>query len=540
MKKLFFAALILLFFSNSTIAQYGSSEPVQFNPYLLTSAQDINPQLMLFIPDTAAQIQFNPARAVFYQKRFVYGTYSAGSFRYMETIFNPRYRGSNYNFEKPTIAFSALLNGSGKKWLINFTNGVNKGEDEYNYNYSDLFSPNYEDYYYKELITNDWDTENSVSSLKISMIGNTGFGGYSLSLFGSYNRLQSDRDYSRNYVSRKKRVYSSENQYIYNKYVDDIVQDTFHNYQYLLGLEFTLSGKDWDFISSLSWQRLDQHYKEYQYFVGTNSDTTIYTDTTYYREGMTKDLDNISIHKEPDYINFNSYFRRRMNLFTKKDYIFLSLKAVYASYDINYDFNSLDESYRRYNGEPAYGDTLEVNAKDKEKGKYKKVRFSLGYIFEKNLDDIYIFTGINPEISYGETKDMSGNIRRGGGRYPYYYLNPPIIDENTVIESKIIFPFYINYTPVKWFSMFGIFNYTYRHRYTEHEMSNPAGTIINEGWLDSTENNITKEKDTYILSSKQFCMGSILRHKSGLVLQIAFNSDMAEYSRWNFSLGYHF
>ncbi len=221
----------------------------------------------------------------------------------------------------------------------------------------------------------------------------------------------------------------------------------------------------------------------------------------------------------------------------------------------------------------ASGDTLNTYSRGKEKGKFWKVRFSMGYILQKAFHNLYFFTGINPLVTYSELRDISNPkflyppyysyynyegdctfssyptkllLLKPGGRSRYYY--PSYSKTDLLINNKKIFylsinlPFYFNFSPLKWLNLFGGFNYSYSYQYDKIESKNPE-IAISTGDGSNSDNSYSKNsqnKSTKLQSYRMSYMGMSIKHHSGIVVDFAFNGNLAYLSRWNISVGYNF
>jgi len=74
MKNVLCFVLLAVVLSNYSFGQLSSTN---FNPNILVHSQGLPNEFLLFVPDTATQILFNPARANDYSGSFVYTTYAA-------------------------------------------------------------------------------------------------------------------------------------------------------------------------------------------------------------------------------------------------------------------------------------------------------------------------------------------------------------------------------------------------------------------------------------------------------------------------------
>ena len=141
--------LFLFILSCNSNAQNNYSEPLQLNRNFLVNSAGLPEEYLLFVPDSATQILFNPARANNFNTNFIYINYLSDNnpqyfipiyFRELNKIVIPEgslQKSGSFNFpsvrqetftssKNPSFSAAALINDGGVKWLFELTNGINR------------------------------------------------------------------------------------------------------------------------------------------------------------------------------------------------------------------------------------------------------------------------------------------------------------------------------------------------------------------------------------------------------------------------------
>jgi len=563
--KIVYTLTYFLLISSLSFSQTNNPLSTQNYFNLLVPSQNVPYDFILSVPDSAVQILFNPARAANLTTRFVYGTYNA------------KLLGRSH-LNAPDIILTTLLKKSNTKWLFTFANGVTNLKSE---SRNSEFIPAVTITDVRRDFRNSSRRENSTTRMKLSMIKSTHFGGYSLGVFGIYNWSKSSALNERN---ETKNIF-----YETHQGVDSLHRYTEHNNSiftlnrasknsiYAAGIEYALSGHKWDFVASTSYQKFDNYRKDCGFLRNTSIDTNIHITpdtTTYYITDMRANrTTDYNVSNKPGYLVLNTYWQSKFGLITPDDHLFASLNTIYYTSDnIKYNYRENKEHSMSINSH-ASGDTLNTYSRGKEKGKFWKVRFSMGYILQKAFHKLYFFTGINPLVTYSESRDISNPkslyptyysyynyegdctfsshptkllLLKPGRRSRYYY--PSYSKTDLLINNKKIFylsinlPFYFNFSPLKWLNLFGGFNYSYSYQYDKIESKNPE-IAISPGDGSNSDNSYSKNsqnKSTKLQSYRMSYMGMSIKHHSGIAVDFAFNGNLAYLSRWNISVGYNF
>lgn len=268
--------LLLLMVTGNIFGQNNYSEPLQLNRNFLVHSAGLPQEYLLYIPDSATQILFNPARANNFSTNFIYVDYLSD---YILQSSIPLYpidmniipeinlqKSNSFNFpdiyretftssKNPTFSAVALLNIGGSKWLFELTNGINRFT---NSNISRSIENDTYAVMSYELINNS-ETNNSANdgmttSFKISRIFQSGKLNFSTGLFGIINRNNihsfsedENNDYRFQNLSDSTKYRDHDNQYLRNNNDAD-------NSRYVVGGEFTLNNKYWDYLFTIDYQ----------------------------------------------------------------------------------------------------------------------------------------------------------------------------------------------------------------------------------------------------------------------------------------------
>ncbi len=317
------------FFLISSLSFSQTNNPLSTQNYfnLLVLSQNVPYDFILSVPDSAVQILFNPARAANLTTRFVYGTYNAKLF-------------GRSHLNAPDIILTTLLKKSNTKWLFTFANGVTNLKSE---SRNSEFIPAVTITDVRRDFRNSSRRENSTTRMKLSMIKSTHFGGYSLGIFGVYNWSKSsglyERNETRNIFYEACQTPDSLHRYInrYNSFL------TSNNSVYAAGMEYSLSGQEWDLVASISYQKFDNYRKDCGFLRNTSIDTNIHITpdtTTYYITDMRANrTTDYNVSNKPGYLVLNTYWQSKFGLITPDDHLFASLNAIYYTSDnIRYNY----------------------------------------------------------------------------------------------------------------------------------------------------------------------------------------------------------
>ena len=555
MKTVLCSVLLLIVLSNITSGQLS---PTNFNPNILVHSQGLPNEFLLFVPDTATQILFNPARANDYSGSFVYSTYAAdfkravflpiyyiGDIRFSNLSYTPEYPPSgnieDYGSGKnPTIAFATLFTALNSKWLFLFSNGLSKQNGT-----KDITSENrHPDSYYKTYqestsSNEEMETNEARTSFRLSNIFSSGEGKSSIGLFASFNTSLNNSNM--NSLNNSLRSSNSIPLYNYSNNGSQIYIVNEENSTSEFGFELSLANEEWDYIARVSYQKSTKNTKNSSYSNQESIDSTYYgsssTPTSSSIRNNTTNSTNYITHSEPYIFAFENYYQHKTSFFSLDGNFFVSASINYSSGD----GKTGGDSFHRYeyynNGTLTSHNSTSNSSEQKFADKNWGFTFTPGFVLKKNFTDLFLMTGIKIETGYqrysfGKTESAS----------VVYYTNYPFFV--TTSKTKVTFvsltlPIYINYTPAEWISIWGGMNYSYGYNKSEIAYIENSTLSTNPIYPQTYSKN-SNDNNSSFQSLKSTFLGLELRHPSGLRVQISFDEDVAPFRDWNMSVGYHF
>ncbi|MFA6978331.1 MAG: hypothetical protein WC209_03320 [Ignavibacteriaceae bacterium] len=555
MKTVLCSVLLLIVLSNITSGQLS---PTNFNPNILVHSQGLPNEFLLFVPDTATQILFNPARANDYSGSFVYSTYAAdfkravflpiyyiGDIRFSNLSYTPEYPPSgnieDYGSGKnPTIAFATLFTALNSKWLFLFSNGLSKQNGT-----KDITSENrHPDSYYKTYqestsSNEEMETNEARTSFRLSNIFSSGEGKSSIGLFASFNTSLNNSNM--NSLNNSLRSSNSIPLYNYSNNGSQIYIVNEENSTSEFGFELSLANEEWDYIARVSYQKSTKNTKNSSYSNQESIDSTYYgsssTPTSSSIRNNTTNSTNYITHSEPYIFAFENYYQHKTSFFSLDGNFFVSASINYSSGD----GKTGGDSFHRYeyynNGTLTSHNSTSNSSEQKFADKNWGFTFTPGFVLKKNFTDLFLMTGIKIETGYqrysfGKTESAS----------VVYYTNYPFFV--TTSKTKVTFvsltlPIYINYTPAEWISIWGGMNYSYGYNKSEIAYIENSTLSTNPIYPQTYSKN-SNDNNSSFQSLKSTFLGLELKHPSGLRVQISFDEDVASFRDWNMSVGYHF
>ncbi len=526
--------LILSFFLTISIsAQTSGPEAIQFKKNFIVHSAGVPEEFLLFAPDTATQILFNPARANDFGSRFVYVNYLSDyigrSYRY--EMFPDIYTEDYVNMKNPSFSVVSLFGSGEAKWLLEFSNGINKYTSNLNsFDRTNRIIVPGSYYDLSEYSNEDQATSNSsLTSLKVSRIFTIGQTKVSAGIYGilfsngssGRNRDLSNRTY--HYEGT-----GSDSSWRYSHADEEqIIWFDKRDKSHIIGLEFTASGPSWDYTGSVDYQVRDNSIIRNIYVLSTSSDS-IYNGTTASDLQITRSYNDAA--QKPSFINLNSFFRHNTDLIFPDDNLFLSVKAFYSFGTITYKSEFETRFYSQI--EPSTGDTVSAIYNDKLDRDNWGIQFSTGYAISKKSKDLSFLSGIR----------LSGHLEKFGFIDESYHYPGYILETNTSrsFNAALTIPVYLDYTPADYISIYGGINYSYgyyenRIKWGIEGLSNLSGSDLNI--YNTVRNNMFNNGWT---SAKSIYFGCELRHPSGLRAQFLFDRDITSVPDWNVSLGWVF
>ena len=382
MKTVLCSVLLLVALSNFTSGQLS---PSNFNPNILVHSQGLPNEFLLFVPDTATQILFNPARANDYSGSFVYCTYMAD---YTKTVYLPvRYTtdlrdyvifptstmtgnyesiGSDYTAlnstgytesfafgKNPTIAVATLLNAFNSKWLLLVTNGIAnlKGTSDYNSssgsnnNNNPQNSSSYNS-------TRNSDDKNNITTFRLSNIFLSKLGKSSMGIFASVNSNIANTLETTKNSSYNTNVGTNQYYYLSSHISNQNQKKEQDNSQYVIGLEYTLAKDNWDYISRFSYQKSSFSEKNNSDARSQNYDSTYWgsnnpPSSSSYKSNSTT-INTSSSQNEPFLLSFDNYYQQKSTFLSLEGNLFFSANIYYSEGEGKTDRNYF-YGYASYN-----------------------------------------------------------------------------------------------------------------------------------------------------------------------------------------------
>jgi hypothetical protein len=154
------------------------------------------------------------------------------------------------------------------------------------------------------------------------------------------------------------------------------------------------------------------------------------------------------------------------------------------------------------------------------------VNLEAGYIVNKNFSDFHFLSGLT--ISYSNYRDIDFSSSGQEG-----------FEDVKSTTANFVLPLYLDYHLTPRISFFGGINYYYNYNNENIKLRYNGTDNQNSGYYIS-RNSLEEKKANTFRSSKVNYLGAEFLHKSGLLLQVSFQDDMANFKHWDFTLGYKF
>lgn len=465
--------------------------PIDFDTDILAQTQGLGKSYALYSADSASEILFNPALAAQYQKRFLYMNYASG--------------GSSFS---GATAFKTEKSW----WLFQFAHDMSLLKD---------VSSSDESRYYVGLSDsvirqNNYSSDETMSQTTFKI-----------------SRARMADDYSSSYgifaIIRPNSRTSSRNQmdnlYLDSTYTHSTIVTDLHQDMSLhaVGIEYAINTGKYDFVTRLSVQ---QGYDDYK--LSPSSTTGYRHDSSYasqysYSYNESEDFSSLS---SPLSVLGTIFYQKKTAWITPSDNVFLSLQGYIVNQEITYHRNYFVHRYEQ-SGTDTYSDTIRQDADGSLKPTQWGAALSLGYVLRKHLTDIDWFVSVNPIATYDKYAQNRG--------YSQNYL--PYANTIQSLWINVSCPFYLKFSPVNWFSVFGGIVYTYSYMY--RKTTSEAYSLISEASNTTIiQNYPASSTDQRLNSSSKTFLGVNLMHQSGLNVQIQFSSSIASSNAWYISVGY--
>ena len=306
--------------------------------------------------------------------------------------------------------------------------------------------------------------------------------------------------------------------------------DINNNSRYIIGGEFTINQKYWDYLFTLDYQFGDNSMEKVTFDNTTAYDSSYYPGSTWNYSNFKHVITNDEhTNQTPSFINISNYFRHLINLITPEDNIFLTLNLFFSSGEISYTNNYI-EWYWNHSGQYTTSDTMSATNTNKFDAKNLGASFTAGYSLSKSFNDLFILSGIR----------FTGNMEQLETIDQLYsnYTTSLVRAKIKPTAASFTLPLYINYNAAVWCSVYGGINYSYNYNRYKIEYSNEE--TFHASGTNTTLSNNSDYIDQGWQSNKFIYAGCELRHPSGLKIQLFFDEDFTFIRDWNVSIGYHF
>lgn len=568
LNKSFSLLFVIIFFTEIVNAQEEQIN-YNYNPNVLVYSRGLPGELLLFSPDSAVQILFNPARAMNFNSNFIYSSYISDFNKGINKIINNYYYYNWYlpivyfndfmtssfpnfpdiyeetysNQKNPTLSINSLFGTDEKKWLISFANGVNTLESKINSKFSNSLDNLLDTSYHRistQNINSQGNNDNYITKFSVLNIRKTNLGNVFFGISGLIN-THNNKNITNN-IDFRKTVNYYQNNSIENINDSKIEED---NNLYQGGLNFGLNTSKIDYVGKLYFVYNENKIITEQNYRNIQIDSTYYPKLYIY---YITELNKYNFNSKRKGLIFNNYFQSEINnsFFGKsipaEKNFFVTLNAYYLNNKLNFDgtynykYESIIDTNHNIN-------LISVSNKPKSLDKNDwGFRISTGLTFKKNIDNLYILSGFILDGSHNDFHYLGqGNIVYL--QFPNYseIINYYIFNEKNNVFTLTL-PIYLNLDLFQFLSFYGGFNFAYQ--YLDRKITSDFDIdYVSEQYPYSTEENRkynSTNDDNNFKSYKSVYVGLELKHKSGLVMQISFDEDISTFQDWNFSLGYHF
>ncbi len=354
-----------------------------------------------------------------------------------------------------SISLAALISSYSSKWLFLFSNGI------YNRNYktNNTNSSLRNDFAYTDITSiddlNNYDLNETETTLKAAKIWERGSYNYS---FGFFGIIYGDNILTiRNHADIQNTNYiRSDTVYQHSQYINSSNSSlSKKSNRYVAGIEFSVNNSDWDYIGSVSYQNLNSTQElSYNYTNSylRNSLNYNHPGEDNYESTTTNNLTGI-LNKKINTFSLNNYFQRKIDWITNDDNVFVTLNSFYANSDA--DFNGFTKVTNRLTSTNSSinTDSITNSQKSNLNGKSWGINISAGYSLTQQLSDIFILAGFKLSGENNHIKDLTASLS------PSTASSNKVDGENK--SASIKFPLYINYFISDWVSVYGGLNYSY-------------------------------------------------------------------------------
>lgn len=537
------AILVLLAVGIGYVFSQSSSDEVISNPFALTYGVDT--RLSLVTPDTGAQILFNPARAIKYNRQFIAGKYDADPVYYTR-VYSPVYYELDNNYRvafdyanstrsslyvsqsTPSVDIALLQKAGDSFWLLQITNLTDIYSSE-NSTSSNILTSGSNRNRFRE--TQSY-SDNDVSKTKIRLSRVVSFEDFAFSygLFGKY--IPDSRENSS--LSTTSDTYASTgSSYIRNE--NSRYSSMMEQPKYSLGAEVSMADDQADALLTVEMTLGEMKQRSSQ----GDDDISMDSSGSYKYRRVYKRNSSFTSVSDPVALLVNGYYGRRTSIMDLPLDMFVSFHTGYTigDFDLTSEYSYI---YRyQYDTTVAGGDTLIVDAAGSvERNDYTASIFT-GALTTIDLDELKIQTGLVGEFYYGE--NVVGQV---GYNYDSEFM---LLKYNyTRYGAEFLIPVMITYDPAEWCTIFSGLNI---RTSLSREETKYASLPFNKHFRTFYSSNINANqslhqsgfmKNVYYTSYNTAFVNIQLQHRSGFKLQFAFKNDFTRFREWGISAMYFF
>ncbi len=491
-----------LMFPGLSLAQSSVFSLLQTEQTRLATTERAPANFTLFVPDTATQILFNPARASASSSRFLYANYHNA-------------------LTRPFVSAAYLT----REWLLQVDTRVSITDIQR----SEIGDTEITGINIWESLRDETSSERDDdlvnTRFRLSNFMQASFGSVAFGFFGVANVNSSETIASsiRDRLTIRGEPVTNARRTLTSNTQTELTDAT----GYALGAELSFAGSDWDLVSSVGFRRPTAERTVIRRTQNVSNDTTFTSAGPVINFIQFNSAFESRIDEDPALLAVQTYFRKRA---WRRDHLFLSLQANYAFDTASTFFLREFELRTEDNPSESSSDTTSVEGEGLFNARYRKVRFELGYVAPRQFHDFYFFLGLHPSLEYERAKHLSDQFIRTRSS-----MAALTVVDSELIVAALQLPAYFSYAPTSWVKLWGGFNYTYFISIVDREVDS-----FNQS-AGADDNSLQQSlRDTRFDASKSFYLGISLAHKSGFRAHVDLGQDVTDLQRWSLSIGYHF
>ena len=464
----------------------------------------------LSLPDTLSWIVQNPARATQTHSEYTYLQRNAGAGVLSvsgETI--------------PAVLVGGLLRTEKTSWVYSL--GLVSAQTDFDAEFWER----------RELATSqnvDYDEyDNSLGNdginVKLNRVSGTSNAGQSYGVFSKYYQGKENRqsDYysfdSYEYTSSTNREYRTDSQ-------TDISQFK----TFVFGGQYTWYNKNTDGVISVGYRHSEETSRKISNSTRVSVDTLFNNSSNAIIRINNLEESNVKITNESDVFFGNAFLQKSLTSWF--DHFFIRVSGNYSMADYQYNYRNYDKNERLEDNVVTSSDSIIYTGKGKTGPGNWTSLFALGVTKEKSVGRFYGFTGLQAAFQYTSWKQFNQITGRIYGSVPL-----PESNKSTLSELSLYLPIYLDYSPRKWVSLFGVLRYKYEYNSAsnsinliEIDRNSPGYKYIDKAEISTQNQNLGVATD----------FGIRFSYKNIVDLQIDTRGYFDQLASWNLLLQYHF